>query len=188
MELDELKTKWHRAGRTSVVCGHSNRQADGGGPAERSPRPSSAGANIRLGNLSAGKRRLFRQHIPVRARGGSRNGCQGDAGALYLRHVGAADRAAGAAGADRAGAGPCAKPAPLHSGSAPASSRGVGAGIVLGVPLLISLGFYVGSLTSPMCLRIRGRTDRRTALSVRYLPADDGRYHALRATLRDVEE
>lgn len=26
---------------------------------------------------------------------------------------------------------------------------GVGAGIVLGVPLLISLGFYVGSLTSP---------------------------------------
>ena len=39
---------------------------------------------------------------------------------------------------------------------------GVGAGIVLGVPLLI--------------LRIRGRTDRRTAPRRAYLPADDGRY------------
>ena len=66
---------------------------------------------------------------------------------------------------------------------------GVGAGIVLGVPLLISLGFYVGSLTSPYVFYgfVAGLIVG-LPLSVRIFLRMMGDINALRAALRDVEE
>ena len=66
---------------------------------------------------------------------------------------------------------------------------GVGAGIVLGVPLLISLGFYVGSLTSPYVFYgfVAGQIVG-LPLSVRIFLRMMGDINALRAALRDVEE
>ena len=65
---------------------------------------------------------------------------------------------------------------------------GVGAGIVLGVPLLISLGFYVGSLTSPYVFYgfVAGLIVG-LPLSVRIFLRMMGDINALRAALRETE-
>ena len=66
---------------------------------------------------------------------------------------------------------------------------GVGAGIVLGVPLLISLGFYVGSLTSPYVFYgfVAGLIVG-LPLSVRIFLRMMGDINALRAALRETDE
>ena len=60
---------------------------------------------------------------------------------------------------------------------------------ILGVPLLISLGFYVGSLTSPYVFYgfVAGLIVG-LPLSVRIFLRMMGDINALRAALRDVEE
>ena len=65
---------------------------------------------------------------------------------------------------------------------------GVGAGIVLGVPLLILLGFYVGSLTSPYVFYgfVAGLIVG-LPLGVRIFLRMMGDINALRAALRETE-
>lgn len=190
MELDELKTKWHELdGRLSCADTKIDRLT----------------AEVSAGKIISAKQRLARTIrlgifllavLPLCFANISRTGeadpgtaVQGDAGALYLRHAGAADRAAGAAGADRAGSGTVRETCAAVLRFRTCFLWGVGAGIVLGVPLLISLGFYVGSLTSPYVFYgfVAGLIVG-LPLSVRIFLRMMGDINALRAALRDVEE